>query len=137
MTVRQSVRELPPPPCTIACAIAIGSSNETSATARGMDIAFCYHRPTPRRQRNFARMREGRATTIGRCDRAPTSHGWHGPRTVRLRGGTAMHLRYALMALLGEGEAHGYALRKRFTERVGPFWHPNIGQVYQVLHELE
>jgi DNA-binding PadR family transcriptional regulator len=48
-----------------------------------------------------------------------------------------MHLRYALMALLGEGEAHGYALRKRFTQRVGPFWHPNIGQVYQVLHELE
>ena len=48
-----------------------------------------------------------------------------------------MHLRYALMALLGEGEAHGYALKKRFTERVGPFWHPNIGQVYQVLHELE
>lgn len=48
-----------------------------------------------------------------------------------------MHLRYALLALLGEGEAHGYALKKRFTERVGPFWHPNIGQVYQVLHELE
>ena len=48
-----------------------------------------------------------------------------------------MHLRYALMALLGEGEAHGYALRKRFTQRVGPYWHPNIGQVYQVLHELE
>lgn len=48
-----------------------------------------------------------------------------------------MHLRYALMALLGEGEAHGYELRKRFTQRVGPFWHPNIGQVYQVLHELE
>jgi DNA-binding PadR family transcriptional regulator len=48
-----------------------------------------------------------------------------------------MHLRYALMALLSEGEAHGYALRKRFTQRVGPFWHPNIGQVYQVLHELE
>ena len=48
-----------------------------------------------------------------------------------------MHLRYALMALLGEGETHGYELRKRFTHRVGPFWHPNIGQVYQVLHELE
>jgi len=48
-----------------------------------------------------------------------------------------MHLRYALMALLSEGEAHGYALRKRFVQRVGPFWHPNIGQVYQVLHELE
>jgi DNA-binding PadR family transcriptional regulator len=41
------------------------------------------------------------------------------------------------MALLNEGEAHGYELRKRFTHRVGPFWHPNIGQVYQVLHELE
>jgi DNA-binding PadR family transcriptional regulator len=48
-----------------------------------------------------------------------------------------MHLRYALLALLSEGEAHGYALRKRFLQRVGPFWHPNIGQVYQVLHELE
>jgi len=48
-----------------------------------------------------------------------------------------MHLRYALMALLGDGEAHGYELRKRFTQRVGPFWHPNIGQIYQVLHELE
>ena len=48
-----------------------------------------------------------------------------------------MHLRYALMALLGDGEAHGYELRKRFTQRVGPFWHPNIGQVYQVLHDLE
>src|SRR5689334_17785202 len=53
------------------------------------------------------------------------------------RGTARMHLRYALMALLSEGEAHGYALRKRFTQRVGPFWHPNIGQIYQVLHELE
>src|SRR5262249_57076676 len=26
---------------------------------------------------------------------------------------------------------------KRFVQRVGPFWHPNVGQVYQVLHELE
>jgi DNA-binding PadR family transcriptional regulator len=48
-----------------------------------------------------------------------------------------MHLRYALLALLGEGEAHGYQLLKLFNERVGPFWHPNIGQVYQLLHELE
>jgi len=48
-----------------------------------------------------------------------------------------MHLRYALLALLGEGEAHGYQLLKKFNERVGPFWHPNIGQVYQLLHELE
>jgi len=48
-----------------------------------------------------------------------------------------MHLRYALMALLSEGEAHGYQLLKLFTQRLGPFWHPNIGQVYQLLHELE
>jgi DNA-binding PadR family transcriptional regulator len=48
-----------------------------------------------------------------------------------------MLLRYALLALLGEGEAHGYQLLQRFTQRIGPLWHPNIGQVYQLLHELE
>jgi DNA-binding PadR family transcriptional regulator len=48
-----------------------------------------------------------------------------------------MHLRYALLALLGEGEAHGYQLLKLFNQRLGPFWHPNIGQIYQLLHELE
>jgi DNA-binding PadR family transcriptional regulator len=48
-----------------------------------------------------------------------------------------MPLRYALLALLGEGEAHGYQLVKRFTAQLGPFWHPNIGQVYQLLHDLE
>jgi DNA-binding PadR family transcriptional regulator len=48
-----------------------------------------------------------------------------------------MHLRYALLALLSEGEAHGYHLLKLFSTRIGPFWHPNIGQVYQLLHELE
>jgi DNA-binding PadR family transcriptional regulator len=48
-----------------------------------------------------------------------------------------MHLRYALLALLGEGEAHGYELLKRFNRRIGPFWHPNIGQIYQLLQELE
>jgi DNA-binding PadR family transcriptional regulator len=48
-----------------------------------------------------------------------------------------MHLRYALLALLAEGEAHGYQLLKRFTHRLGPFWHPNIGQIYQLLRDLE
>src|SRR5258705_3245865 len=47
-----------------------------------------------------------------------------------------MFLRYALLALLAEEEAHGYALLKRFRQRLGPFWHPNVGQVYQLLHEL-
>jgi len=48
-----------------------------------------------------------------------------------------MSLRYALLALLVEGEAHGYQLLKRFTAQLGPFWHPNIGQVYQLLRDLE
>jgi DNA-binding PadR family transcriptional regulator len=48
-----------------------------------------------------------------------------------------MHLRYALLALLTGGEAHGYQLLKRFDQHLGPFWHPNIGQVYQLLHDLE
>jgi DNA-binding PadR family transcriptional regulator len=48
-----------------------------------------------------------------------------------------MPLRYALLALLGEGEAHGYQLVKRFTAQLGPFWHPNIGQIYQLLRDLE
>ena len=48
-----------------------------------------------------------------------------------------MHLRYALLALLADGEAHGYQLLKSFNQRLGPFWHPNIGQVYQILHDLE
>lgn len=48
-----------------------------------------------------------------------------------------MHLRYALLALLAQGEAHGYELVKRFDRQLGPLWHPNIGQVYQLLHELE
>src|SRR5262245_63470033 len=48
-----------------------------------------------------------------------------------------MPLRYALLALLGEGEAHGYQLVNRVTAQLGPFWHPNIGQVYQLLRDLE
>ena len=48
-----------------------------------------------------------------------------------------MHLRYALLALLADGEAHGYELVKRFNARLGPFWHPNVGQIYQLLQELE
>jgi DNA-binding PadR family transcriptional regulator len=48
-----------------------------------------------------------------------------------------MSLRYALLALLAEGEAHGYQLFKRFVARLGPLWHPNVGQVYQLLRDLE
>jgi len=42
-----------------------------------------------------------------------------------------MHLRYALLALLGESEAHGYELLQRFNRRIGPFRHPNIGHVHR------
>ena len=48
-----------------------------------------------------------------------------------------MHLRWALLALLEEEESHGYRLVKRFSQRLGPLWNPNVGQVYQLLHELE
>src|SRR5207245_6503105 len=72
-------------------------------------------------------------STARRKDRNPP---WHTGRN-RVRGGSDMHLRYALLALLADGEAHGYQLLKLFNARLGPFWHPNIGQVYQLLHELE
>jgi DNA-binding PadR family transcriptional regulator len=63
---------------------------------------------------------------------------WHVPRIVMpFEGRTDMHHRNALLALLGDGESHGYELLKRFNLRLGPLWHPNIGQVYQLLHELE
>src|SRR5947207_7422097 len=92
-----------------------------------------------------------RSTGGAKGARPSTSADGHAPRTqdprasapgTRLasqlaQGGRDMHLRYALLALLGEGEAHGYELLKRFNRRIGPFWHPNIGQVYQLLHELE
>ena len=48
-----------------------------------------------------------------------------------------MSLRYALLALLAEGEAHGYQLMKLFSARLGAVWHPNIGQIYQLLRDLE
>jgi DNA-binding PadR family transcriptional regulator len=45
-------------------------------------------------------------------------------------------LSYAILAILAEGPAHGYALQKRLAARL-PTWRPNIGQVYQVLAGLE
>src|SRR5213083_389230 len=97
------------------------------------------------------RSRTGRSTGRAEGARPSASADGRAPRTRDLRAsaagtplasrpggeGRGMHLRYALLALLGEGEAHGYELLKRFNRRIGPFWHPNIGQVYQLLHELE
>lgn len=46
-------------------------------------------------------------------------------------------IRYALLGLLQEQRDYGYHLKRRFDERVGTFWHLNIGQVYQTLRALE
>jgi len=48
-----------------------------------------------------------------------------------------MLLRYALLALLGDRELHGYAIKAAFEKRVGPFWVLNFGQIYQGLKHLK
>ncbi len=48
-----------------------------------------------------------------------------------------MLLRYALLALLGDQELHGYAIKAAFEKRVGPFWVLNFGQIYQGLKHLK
>lgn len=45
-------------------------------------------------------------------------------------------LRYAILSLLREGADHGYRLKQRLDERLGPVWRVNQGQVYQVLERL-
>ena len=51
------------------------------------------------------------------------------------RHGTSV--RYALLALLADAPAHGYALKGRFEAAVGGVWPLNIGQVYDALAKLE
>jgi DNA-binding PadR family transcriptional regulator len=44
---------------------------------------------------------------------------------------------HAVLALLAEGESHGYELRSAFHDAVGPQWGEiNIGHLYQVLERL-
>jgi hypothetical protein len=85
--------------------------------------------PSLRRQaRRRQRAMTPRDASPRRAGRARLARG-----SLSRRGrAVAMNLRYALLALLGEGEAHGYELLKRFNERIGPFWHPNIGQLYRL-----
>src|SRR5438132_3395658 len=87
-------------------------------------------------ERSGTPCREREATRRAARCRKQRDRRWHTSRRDT-RGDHDMHLRYALLALLAEGEAHGYQLLKLFNQRLGPFWHPNIGQVYQLLHELE
>lgn len=48
-----------------------------------------------------------------------------------------MPLHHAVLALLTEGPSHGYELKGRFEETIGPQWGGlNIGHLYQILDRL-
>lgn len=44
---------------------------------------------------------------------------------------------YAVMGFLVEGPLHGYALRSRIAQGLGPLWQVASSRLYQVLHRLE
>lgn len=44
---------------------------------------------------------------------------------------------YVVLGFLVEEPLHGYALRGRITQGLGPLWHVASSQLYQVLHRLE
>ena len=48
-----------------------------------------------------------------------------------------MSVRLGLLAVLAEGEAHGYELKTQFERRTSGSWALNIGQVYTTLQRLE
>lgn len=48
-----------------------------------------------------------------------------------------MSVRLGLLAVLAEGEAHGYQLKTDFERRTAGSWELNIGQVYTTLQRLE
>jgi DNA-binding PadR family transcriptional regulator len=48
-----------------------------------------------------------------------------------------MPIQHAVLALLAEGESHGYELRDQFEQAIGPQWGDlSIGHLYQVLDRL-
>ncbi|MEY2426311.1 MAG: hypothetical protein QOI61_1883 [Actinomycetota bacterium] len=47
-----------------------------------------------------------------------------------------MTVRGVLLALLAEGERHGYQLKVDFEERTGGLWPLNVGQVYTTLDRM-
>ena len=57
-----------------------------------------------------------------------------GPRRGFFRQG---EVRLALLSLLDDGPAHGYALMKRLEERSGGMYKASAGTVYPVLQQLE
>jgi DNA-binding PadR family transcriptional regulator len=47
-------------------------------------------------------------------------------------------MKYAILALLAGGAAHGYELKQSFEARFGAVWPPvNIGQIYTTLQRME
>jgi DNA-binding PadR family transcriptional regulator len=56
-------------------------------------------------------------------------------RSPTLASGSAV--RFALLALLAQGETHGYELKLRFERSTGGLWPLNVGQVYDALRRLE
>jgi DNA-binding PadR family transcriptional regulator len=46
-------------------------------------------------------------------------------------------IRFALLAALGDGPAHGYELIQRLEERTGGRWKPSPGSVYPTLQMME
>ena len=51
-----------------------------------------------------------------------------------LRG---LPVEYVVLGFLIEEPLHGYALRTRIAQGLGPLWHVASSQLYQVLHRLE
>ncbi len=47
-----------------------------------------------------------------------------------------MSVRQSLLAILAEGQQHGYQLRNEFEVRTGRTWPINVGQVYTTLNRL-
>ena len=49
-----------------------------------------------------------------------------------------MPMHHAVLAMLAAGPSHGYELKVRFEEAIGPQWgRMNVGHVYQVVERLE
>lgn len=44
---------------------------------------------------------------------------------------------YAILSLIRERGGHGYEIKRRFDDALGPIWCLNVGQVYQALRSLE
>lgn len=70
---------------------------------------------------------------------APPFGGWagFGPRGARKGFFRPGEVRLALLGLLTEGPAHGYALMKKLEERSGGLYQSSPGTVYPVLQQLE